>query len=125
MRPGPPVLAARSREEDLHARVVPATRFQQPDLRRDVGPQVGEGVFQAVDVADLPDEIEDVLELLDQRAHRLEIAESVMTGNIRFEIPPQRAGGSQNSQREKTITRIGPSTKFGTESPSIAPVIEA
>jgi hypothetical protein len=39
--------------------------------------------------------------------------------------PPQRVGGRIKSVSEKMSTKIGPSTKFGSEMPSIASAIEA
>ena len=71
---GPAVDLARAGVDDADPRVVLAAGLEHRELRAAVDVEVGIRIAHAVDVADLPGEVEDDLAVLDQRVHRRLIA---------------------------------------------------
>jgi hypothetical protein len=70
----PPVHLSGAGVDDPDARVEPPARFEDGQLRTAVDLEVRVRVPHAVDVADLPRQVEDDLAVLDQAVHRRHVA---------------------------------------------------
>jgi hypothetical protein len=90
------ILLPRCREHDLRAWRILAARFQEPQLSMTIHHQVRVRIAHAVDVADLPSQVEDKFAASQQPSHCLVISH---VGDVHgdpplevFQVEPVRAG---------------------------------